>query len=159
MAIEFILPRNRGLCRRPGIDAHRVVLPADEVTVEDRIPVTTPARGLFDPVAVLRADQLEHAFKQAEVRRLTSPTSLDALVARYPGRRGTAAIRRVLDKQRAHGETVTRSRLERRFKAFEEDRERDRALQVAGWRVVRITRRQLIADGDTIAARQRALLG
>jgi hypothetical protein len=43
--------------------------------------------------------------------------------------------------------------------AFERDRARDRALQVSGWRVVRITWRQLHADGDRIAADLRALLG
>jgi hypothetical protein len=39
---------------------------------------------------------LEHAFNQAKYRRLTSPTSLDDLLARYPGRRGTANLTRVL---------------------------------------------------------------
>jgi very-short-patch-repair endonuclease len=199
--VEVISPRRVDL---HGIEAHRIVLPEDEVTVEGGIPVTTPARTLFDLAAVVREDQLEHAFNEAEVRRLTSPVSLDALLKRYPKRRGTRAIRRVLDKHQAYGETVTRSRLERRFlsllddhglprpkvnrrtdhgeldatwhqqklivecdgfaahgtrKAFEEDRERDRALQVAGWRVVRITWRQLDTDGDTIAAQLKALLG
>jgi very-short-patch-repair endonuclease len=199
--VEIISPRRVDL---HGIETHRIVLPADEVTIEHAIPVTTPARTLFDLAAVVREDQLEHAFNEAEVRRLTSPVSLDALLKRYPKRRGTRAIRRVLDKHQAYGETVTRSRLERRFlsllddhglprpkvnrrtdhgeldatwhqqklivecdgfaahgtrKAFEEDRERDRALQVAGWRVVRITWRQLDTDGDTIAAQLKALLG
>jgi very-short-patch-repair endonuclease len=44
-------------------------------------------------------------------------------------------------------------------RAFEEDRARDRALQVDGWRVVRITWRQLIRDGETIAAQLKVLLG
>jgi very-short-patch-repair endonuclease len=35
--------------------------------------------------------------------------------------------------------------------AFERDRERDRALQVKGWRVIRITWRQLRDDSDAIA--------
>ena len=43
--------------------------------------------------------------------------------------------------------------------AFERDRARDRALHAAGWRVVRITWRQLHADGDRIAADLRGLLG
>lgn len=42
--------------------------------------------------------------------------------------------------------------------AFEPDRERDRALQVAGWRVVRITWRQLIAERRAVAADLWALL-
>jgi very-short-patch-repair endonuclease len=44
-------------------------------------------------------------------------------------------------------------------KAFEADRARDRALQVAGWRVVRITWRQLTNDADVLARQLAALLG
>jgi very-short-patch-repair endonuclease len=175
----------------------------DEITTERSIPVTTPARTLFDLAAVLSEDQLEHAFDEAEVRRLTSPISLDALLARYPGRKGAAAIRQVLAKHHAIGQTVTRSWLERRLlslvdahclprprmnrggdhgeldgtwhdqkliaeldgfavhgtrRAFEDDRARDRALQVAGWRVVRITWLQLRDDADTIGEQLSALL-
>jgi Transcriptional regulator, AbiEi antitoxin/Protein of unknown function (DUF559)/AbiEi antitoxin C-terminal domain len=199
--IDVIVPRK---LRRPGIRAHRIALPRDEFTDEPRIPVTTPARTLFDLAAVLPLDQLEFAFNEAEYRRLTSPTPIDALLVRYPGRRGTANLRRVLEKYRAIGETFTRSELERRFAsfldayglprplinrtsdhgeldarwpeqrlvvevdgwaahgtrdAFERDRARDRALVTAGWRVVRITWRQLETDADTIARQLSALLG
>jgi very-short-patch-repair endonuclease len=198
---DVIAPRR---LRRPDVRAHRVVLAADEVTTHHGIPVTTPARTLFDLAAVVGAQHLEHAFNEAEVHRLTSPTSVAALLARYPARRGTTSIARVLAKQAAHGETPTRSALERRFlgfvdthglprpkinrftdhgeldatwpeqrlvveldgfaahgtrKAFEDDRARDRELTAAGWRVVRITWRQLTADADTIARQLSALLG
>jgi hypothetical protein len=43
--------------------------------------------------------------------------------------------------------------------AFERDRSRDRALQAAGWRVVRITWRQLHHDPAAVAADLRNLLG
>jgi very-short-patch-repair endonuclease len=130
--------------------------------------------------------------------------SLDALVARYPGRRGTLAIRRVLDDHQRNGETRTRSDLERALialvdahglprpntnrhtehgeldarwpeqrlivecdgfaahgtrRAFEADRAQDRALVVAGWRVVRLTWRQLNTEPGTIAEQLRRLLG
>jgi len=42
-------------------------------------------------------------------------------------------------------------------RAFEADRARDRALQVAGWRVVRVTWRQLHAESGRVAADLRAL--
>jgi very-short-patch-repair endonuclease len=42
--------------------------------------------------------------------------------------------------------------------AFEQDRERDRVLRAAGWRVVRVTWRQLKRDPDAVAADLRALL-
>jgi very-short-patch-repair endonuclease len=189
--------------RRPGIEVHRIALADDEVTIEHGIPVTTPARTLFDLAAVVTPAQLEAAFNEAQYRRLTSPVSLDALLARYPGRRGTQALRRVLDNHRKNGETRTRSELERELiqlvdayklprpiinrttghgeldarwpeqrvivecdgfaahgtrKAFEDDRARDRALVVDGWRVIRLTWRQLTEDPDTIAEQLATLL-
>jgi hypothetical protein len=198
--VEVISPRRVAL---PRIGARRIALPADEVTVERGIPVTTPARTLFDLASALGRVHVEAAFDEAQFRRLASPTSLDDLLERYPGRRGTLAIRGVLENHRRNGETVTRSLLERRLlalverhglprpwinrigpegeldarwpeqrlvvecdgfaahgtrKAFEADRARDRALQVAGWRVVRITWRQLTDDADLIARELAALL-
>jgi very-short-patch-repair endonuclease len=200
LVVEVITPRK---LRRPRVQAHRIVLPDDEVTIERGIPVTTPARTLFDLAAVVSHQQLEAAFNEAEYRRLGSPTSLGALLERYPGRRGTRAVRRLLDEHRRNGRTVTRSVLERRFlavldahdlprprinrvtdhgeldatwsdrrlvvevdgwaahgtrKAFEEDRARDRALVVAGWRVIRLTWRQLEEEADAIAAQLWKLL-
>lgn len=200
--VEVTAPRK--LKARAALEAHRVTLAADEVTVEDGISVTTPARTLFDLAAVVTPAQLEAAFNEAEYRRLTSPVSLDALLARYPRRRGNAAVRRILDNHRRNGETRTRSELERIFlslldahdlprprinrntdhgeldaawpehqlsvevdgfaahgprKAFEDDRARDRALVVAGWRVIRLTWRQLETDADTLGAQLSALLG
>src|SRR3954454_1482186 len=199
--VEVSVPKHRRSTAR--LEVHAIDMAADEITVEDGIRVTTPARTLFDLAAVVTPDQLEHAFNEAEYRRLTSPVSLDAILARYPGRRGTQAIRRVLDNHRKNGETRTRSELERALlalvdahglprprlnresdhgeldarwpqqrlvvecdgfaahgtrKAFEDDRARDRDLQVAGWRVVRITWRQLTTDGDTIAAQLMTML-
>ena len=43
-------------------------------------------------------------------------------------------------------------------KAFDEDRRRDVALQVAGFRVLRVTWRQVIDEGDLVSATLRALL-
>ena len=198
--VEVICPRRLDL---PGIHAHRIVLPDDEVTAERGISVKTPARTLFDLAVVLRPEKFERAFHEAEVRRLTSPTSLGALVARYPGRRGTQAIKRVLEKHRAIGAPIPAHILERRLlalldahnlprpqinrlsdhgeldatwpehrlivecdgfathgtrEAFERDRARDRALVVAGWRVIRITWRQLTDQPETIAKQLAALL-
>jgi len=42
---------------------------------------------------------------------------------------------------------------------FERDRARDRALQTAGWKVLRVTWRQLHDDPDGLAADLRRLLG
>ena len=42
--------------------------------------------------------------------------------------------------------------------AFEKDRERDRMLTMAGYRVVRVTWRQLVHDGAALARQLRTLL-
>jgi very-short-patch-repair endonuclease len=47
----------------------------------------------------------------------------------------------------------------RTVSAFEADRERDRVLIAHGWRVIRVTWRQLIDDSDALACDLRAALG
>jgi very-short-patch-repair endonuclease len=189
--IEVSAPRR---CRRPGMHAHVTCLPPDEITTHDGIPITTVARTLLDLAAVLPRQQLKRAMEQADVPRLADDTSLAALLARYPRRSGTAALREVLHAGLTN--TVTRSELEERFlavldahdlprprvncavegfevdflwpnqrliveldgrathhtaTAFERDRARDRALQGAGWRVVRIAWHQLHYEPQQIA--------
>jgi predicted transcriptional regulator of viral defense system len=198
--IEVTAPRQRRL--RPGLRIHRAKLPADEVTVEDGVPVTTPARTLLDLAALLDEHRLARAAERAEALRLTSPTSLKELTERYPRRPGTPNLKRLIEEQRIVP-TTTRSELERRFltfldanelprplvneredaytpdfrwpehgliveldgfethgtrAAFERDRARDRQLTAQGWRVVRITQRQLANEPDEIAAELRAIL-
>ncbi len=202
---DLLVPSRR---RSPaGRVTRTAALPADEQTVFDGIPLTTVPRTLLDLAAVLSPQRLERAVNEAEVQRLSDPLSLDDLVARYPRRRGTAAVRAILAQGRL-GLDVTKSELELEFHAFlrehrlprpewqaelaasgrtfevdclwraqrlaveldsrtfhdaptrfESDRARDRALSVAGWRVIRITWRQLHRERATLAADLRRLLG
>lgn len=116
-ALEITSPRH---LRRPGIITHRAALLPDEVEKRDGIPVTTAARTTFDLAAVLPRPDVEAAFHQSEFRQLTGPLSLGALVARYPGRRGTATIKAILeDAQQTTG--ITKSDLEQAFLAFLDD--------------------------------------
>jgi hypothetical protein len=192
----------RGLRPRGDLVIRESALPADEITTERGIPVTTPARTLLDLAAVLTPQQLERAATEAEIRRLGSPTSLADLVARYPRRPGTPAMTRLLERQDI-GRHITRRELELRFlafldthglpraqvnadacgrevdclwpehgliaeldgfathgtrRAFEEDRARDRALLLGGYRVTRITWRQLTQRPDALAAELKSLL-
>ncbi len=179
--------------RRPrkGVVFHRSVLPFDEVTTEDGIPVTTIPRTILDLAAVLPRRQVEKAINEIEEKRLYDRLSLPKLLERYPRRRGTATIKAILADQRL-GESVTRSDLEEAFlsfiaavslppprtntwinvgarwfecdavwreqrliveldsrrwhatpERFESDRVRDRILAAAGWRVIRVTWREL----------------
>jgi very-short-patch-repair endonuclease len=155
------------------------------------------------PGRTAHAQRLERAVHEAEYRRLTSPLSLDALLTRHPKRRGTAALRTILNRNDL-ARTRTKTELEIAFllafvdthhierpkvnepigpytvdalwpeqrliaeldsrqahhttRAFEDDRARDRDLQVRGYRVLRITWRHLHEDDATIAAQLRALL-
>jgi very-short-patch-repair endonuclease len=100
--------------RRPGIRAHRVrQLPPDEIRRHHGIPVTTPARTILDLAAEVTPAELEQAVAYAERHHRTSRRQLHCLLARYPRRRGTRALRVLLD--RATRPAFTRSQAERRF--------------------------------------------
>jgi very-short-patch-repair endonuclease len=95
LTADVTVPRE--LRSRPGLRFHRCLLPAEEVTVEDGIPVTTPARTLFDLAGVVPLAQLRRAVKEAEVKRLWGRLALPDLLERHPGRPGAAAIRAVIE--------------------------------------------------------------
>ena len=169
--IEVSVPRHRRSTAR--LEVHVTSMRPDEVTVTRGIPVTTPARTLLDLAAVVSED-LEHAFNEAEFRRLTSPTSLNALLARYPRRKGTKEIAHILENHKRNGATVTRSHLERRFLALIDahdlprphiNRHTRHGELDARWPdqrlvvEVRITWRQLTSEADLIARQLATLLG
>ena len=78
------------------------------------IPVTTVARTLVDLAAVLDRDELARACHEAGVRYGTTPSQVEAVLARRPSSPGARKLRRVL-----HGDVhVTLSGLERRFLAL-----------------------------------------
>jgi very-short-patch-repair endonuclease len=107
--VEVTVPRK--LRPRTGLHPHCAVLPADEVTAKDGIPVTAPARTLLDLAAVVDRQTLDRALNEAEVQRLQGPSEL---LERYEGRRGTATLRALLLNARRS----TRSPLEAEFSAF-----------------------------------------
>jgi very-short-patch-repair endonuclease len=102
---------------RSGIHRHYAVLPPDEVMIERGIPVTIVPRTLFDFAAVASVDEVEHALRESEYLRLYDRLSLWDLLARYPGRRGSRAIRECLAR-RAETSGRSRSWLEERFLPF-----------------------------------------
>jgi very-short-patch-repair endonuclease len=83
-----------------------------------------------------------HAFPRPKLNEEIGPYTVDAL---WPGARLVVE----LDSRQAHD---TRT-------AFESDRARDRDLTANGYRVLRITHRQLHGDAATIGEQLRALLG
>ena len=95
-AATLTCPRHRGWNARSGIRIHTATLPADHVTAEVGLPVTTPARTVVDlartlsfRAGVVTADSALH-------RKLVTKPELTAVLAsciRWPGvRRATAVI-------------------------------------------------------------------
>ncbi|MEX2194676.1 MAG: type IV toxin-antitoxin system AbiEi family antitoxin domain-containing protein [Thermoleophilaceae bacterium] len=113
--IEVTVSRDRR--PRARIQVHVSVVPPDERTVVDGIPVTTVPRTLFDLAAVVTRRQVERAWHEADVARLWDALSLPDLLARYPRRRGSATVRAVLDTRLADV-PVTRNEFEERFVLF-----------------------------------------
>jgi very-short-patch-repair endonuclease len=107
--------RPRKFAALDRIVGHSMSLSADEVTVEDRIPVTTAARTVFDLAAISTPREVERAFHEMEVRRLWGSVSVKELVERHPGHRGVATLRALLASKRPVG--VTRNEFEERFVA------------------------------------------
>jgi very-short-patch-repair endonuclease len=100
------------------IRRHVVILPADEQTTINAIPVTTAARTILDLAAISSIDRVEGLIRQAEYLRLDGSLSLPDLVERYPGRRGVRRVRTALGRIEALPAGRTRSRLEERFLSF-----------------------------------------
>jgi very-short-patch-repair endonuclease/predicted transcriptional regulator of viral defense system len=113
--VEVTVPRKS---RSSGsIRRHFSVLPADEVTVHDGIPVTTVPRSLFDLAATEPSQAVESALRESEYLRLHDELSLPHLLERYPRRRGAVAVRSCLARRRESPGRIRRG-LEERFTGF-----------------------------------------
>ena len=98
-----------------GIRRHHKALPADEVTMEEGIPVATVPRTIFDLAATEDVDVVISMLREAEFRRHYDRLSLWDLVERYPGRRGVRKVRAALDRIKKEPPGRRRSKLEERF--------------------------------------------
>lgn len=94
--------RSKGLIQR-----HFALLPDDEMTEHDGIPVTTVPRTIFDLAATEPPHVAEAALRQSEYHRLHDRLSLPHLLDRYPRRAGCRTVRECLARRR---ETSGRSR-------------------------------------------------
>jgi hypothetical protein len=158
--------------RTAGIRVYRSHLHPHDVTRRDNIPVTSPARTLLDLAATLPQRDLDRITEEAQVQRRVTTRSLNEQFKRYPHHRGTAALRKAIRSDPA----LTRSEAERRLleliraarldgyafhssrSSFERDRRRDRDLQAAGYRVLRITWLELTDGRDALIAELAAAL-
>jgi hypothetical protein len=100
------------------IRRHYSRIPADEVTVADKIPVTTVPRTIFDCAGGGDVDLVEGLLRQAERRRRYDPLSLPHLIERYPQRRGCRTVRLALVRLEESPSGTAESPLEERFLPF-----------------------------------------
>lgn len=103
--------------RRPrGVRVYRIgTLAADEVTERAGVPVTRPARTLFDLAGTVASRELERALAEALALRLTTSEQVQRALDRHSGRPGSRRLRAVL----ACGQpALTRSEAEERFLAL-----------------------------------------
>ncbi|MGH2925786.1 MAG: DUF559 domain-containing protein [Solirubrobacterales bacterium] len=178
--IEVTVPGLSGRRRRRGITVHRSsTLALADALLERGITVTTPARTLADLRRALAADQYEAAVDRAEILRLDvgpqpgfeadrSRSELERLFIRLCRRHHLAVPEtnvRVgafevdfLWRERGLIVETDGFRHHRTRRAFERDRARDARLAVLGYRVIRVTHRQLTSNPKAIAATLRALL-
>ncbi len=110
--IDVTVPSGGTRRRRGAVIIHRSPLPEADVTLNDGIRVTTPARTLIDLADVLPRRRLERAFDEAAYLRLDH-----APVSPRPGRRGAGVLAQVIAMHEP-GSTRTRSELEERMLAL-----------------------------------------
>jgi hypothetical protein len=116
--IDVTVPDRRRI-RLDGIVVHRpLVLPSDETTTCDGLPVTTAARTVLDLAATgLRGRPLEAALDRAEQLRVLDFREVELLLERHAGRPGVPELHATLARY-VPGTVVTRSELEERFIAL-----------------------------------------
>jgi very-short-patch-repair endonuclease len=103
--------------QKRGIRVHCVTaLDPHDVRKLGGIPVTAPARTIFDLAAVVEPRALERAMAEAETRRLTRRNELLSLLARVGRRPGVAALRSLIEADATP--SLTRSEAEERFLAL-----------------------------------------
>lgn len=101
---------------RPGVRVHRCALERDESTRVEGIPVTTPARTLYDLAGALAGRDLERIVAEALSRGLTTASKINALVKRYEHR--PAARRLAAFTAPGSPPALTRSTAEESFLAL-----------------------------------------
>ncbi|HET6830020.1 MAG TPA: type IV toxin-antitoxin system AbiEi family antitoxin domain-containing protein [Solirubrobacterales bacterium] len=110
-ALHVSLP-GRGRRGPTGILTHSPrCLSRRDMTIRNRIPVTTPTRTVWDLATVLTPLRTRRAFEQAEKLELLDRERLQSLLEASPSRKGSGVIRELLG-ERSLPLAATRTRLE-----------------------------------------------
>jgi hypothetical protein len=97
---------------------HVSLVPADERSVKEGIPVTSVHRTIFDLAATEDLDTIVAMIREAEYLELWDRLSLWDLLDRYPGKRGSQNLRFALRRITEEPPGRKRSKLEERFVPF-----------------------------------------
>jgi very-short-patch-repair endonuclease len=107
--VEVIVPPEERR-QRPGVRAYRTALHADEVTTLHGIPITTPARTLYDLAGSIAGRDLEQVLAETLARQLTDTARIAALMKRYEDRPASRRVVALLGDDA--GPALTRSAAE-----------------------------------------------
>lgn len=115
--VEISVPSRRGIRLKRDLHIHNATDLHDwEITEDDGLPVTTPARTLLDLAAVVPPHQLRRAVERAEQLEIYDHTAVLRVLAAHPRRPGSPALKALLADLQTHGTTsMTRSDLESLF--------------------------------------------
>jgi hypothetical protein len=117
--IHVSQPHRQRAVRTRGVIGHHLVISAEELTVIDGIPVTTPARTWCDLAGWIGFEDLVAAGDRLVWHRapLATVADVSSLALRHPGRRGRpdrlAALRLLSDRADSPPETFLRLRARR----------------------------------------------
>ena len=115
--VELSVPRSHGPRPRQAVVHRSGDLVSGHTTVRHRIPVTNPLRTMVDLAAVVPADAVEDALDAGLAwPSLFSVAGVETMLAQLSqrGRPGAGVLRKVLE-ERALGDAVSDSKLERRM--------------------------------------------
>jgi len=115
-AIHVTAPHKSTSTKR--IRRHFSLVLADEMTVEEGIPVTSVHRTIFDLAPTVSVDEVVAMIKEAEYLNRWDRLSLPDLLERYPRKRGSRKIRFALQRLKEEPPGRKRSKLEERFAPF-----------------------------------------
>lgn len=110
---EVSKPRGRSQRREYGLVHGSKVLPPPHVTLHAEIPVTVPARTVFDLAGIVHPKRTERALDTMLAKKLVTVGQLEVVFAQLVrrGRRGTALMRELLEA-RGEGYVAPTSELE-----------------------------------------------
>jgi very-short-patch-repair endonuclease len=115
-AIHVTVPHKSASTKR--IRRHFSVVPEDERTVHEGIPVTSVHRTILDLAAMASVDDVVAMIKEAEYLNRWDRLSLPDLLERYPGKRGSRKVRFAVERLEEEPSGRKRLGLEERFAPF-----------------------------------------